>query len=226
MLEPVAWQFRLTPFGRAPAVIGKGPAMFHNLRTALLATSVAAAALIGASSASADVIDFTGLPDGAASNPLSLPGATFTALGGFNVVTSGTLCAAVAAGDDDNCSRALQVDFDQASSGLSFNFWANNTVTIGADIGDVSIFAGAVLLGAVDVLVQDASSLSYDLVDLSAYSGVTRLLITTTDFGGVLYDDFTYSAAVPEPATWALLISGFGLAGAGLRRRRGLVGTV
>ena len=27
-------------------------------------------------------------------------------------------------------------------------------------------------------------------------------------------------SAVPEPATWAMMIAGFGLAGAGLRRRR------
>ena len=27
-------------------------------------------------------------------------------------------------------------------------------------------------------------------------------------------------AAVPEPSTWVLMIAGFGLAGAGLRRRR------
>ena len=32
-------------------------------------------------------------------------------------------------------------------------------------------------------------------------------------------------AGVPEPATWALMIGGFGLAGAGLRRRRAAVAT-
>jgi hypothetical protein len=29
-----------------------------------------------------------------------------------------------------------------------------------------------------------------------------------------------FLAAVPEPSSWALMIAGFGLAGAGLRRRR------
>jgi hypothetical protein len=31
---------------------------------------------------------------------------------------------------------------------------------------------------------------------------------------------FSASAAVPEPATWAIMILGFGLAGAAVRRRR------
>ena len=39
----------------------------------------------------------------------------------------------------------------------------------------------------------------------------------TTNVDGVL-DNVT--AAVPEPATWAMMIAGFGLAGAALRRRR------
>lgn len=33
--------------------------------------------------------------------------------------------------------------------------------------------------------------------------------------------DISLSSAVPEPATWAMMIAGFGLAGAALRRRKG-----
>ena len=32
-----------------------------------------------------------------------------------------------------------------------------------------------------------------------------------------------FGTAVPEPTTWALMIAGFGLAGAGLRRRRTVI---
>lgn len=51
-------------------------------------------------------------------------------------------------------------------------------------------------------------------------------------FGGVanqiVFDDVTFGSAVPgggvpEPATWALMISGFGLAGAALRRRKAVL---
>ena len=39
--------------------------------------------------------------------------------------------------------------------------------------------------------------------------------------GGVFFDNFSVQGpAVPEPATWALMIGGFGLAGAALRRQR------
>lgn len=59
---------------------------------------------------------------------------------------------------------------------------------------------------------------------------------TATGFGGTRpFQDFTradliafdvmgYDAiAVPEPATWAMMIGGFGFAGAAARRRRKLV---
>ena len=42
--------------------------------------------------------------------------------------------------------------------------------------------------------------------------------------GGMYLDKISVAAvetgAIPEPATWALMIGGFGLAGAALRRRR------
>jgi len=45
--------------------------------------------------------------------------------------------------------------------------------------------------------------------------------------GGVFFDKVSIvSAPVPEPATWALMISGFGMAGATLRRRRAALATV
>lgn len=36
----------------------------------------------------------------------------------------------------------------------------------------------------------------------------------------LVFDETTFSSAVPEPAVWGMLVAGFGLAGAALRRRR------
>jgi hypothetical protein len=47
--------------------------------------------------------------------------------------------------------------------------------------------------------------------------GVTSLTISSAaDFG---FGEFSEGSVVPEPATWALMIGGFGLAGVALRRR-------
>nr|WP_243450482.1 PEPxxWA-CTERM sorting domain-containing protein [Polymorphobacter glacialis] len=46
--------------------------------------------------------------------------------------------------------------------------------------------------------------------------------ITTGTGDGIVLENFGFTAgtAVPEPASWALLIAGFGLTGAAMRRRR------
>jgi hypothetical protein len=60
-----------------------------------------------------------------------------------------------------------------------------------------------------------------------SFSGTAK----SVDFGGganfVAYDDITFGSAtpgggVPEPASWAMLIAGFGMVGAAARRRKGV----
>jgi hypothetical protein len=49
---------------------------------------------------------------------------------------------------------------------------------------------------------------------------ISGLRVTTTGIA-FEFDDFA-AAAVPEPATWAMLIAGFGLVGFAMRRQRGI----
>ena len=53
-----------------------------------------------------------------------------------------------------------------------------------------------------------AGTYTFNVTDLAPVGGVNGLDVRLD------------TAAVPEPATWALMIAGFGLAGAALRRRR------
>ena len=54
--------------------------------------------------------------------------------------------------------------------------------------------------------------------DGSAISGFANTAGAITQFTGVASDG-TASGTVPEPATWALMLAGFGMAGVALRRR-------
>ncbi|MFN3513494.1 MAG: FxDxF family PEP-CTERM protein [Phenylobacterium sp.] len=61
------------------------------------------------------------------------------------------------------------------------------------------------------------------LNDLLVTGGMQQLIVSGTSGGNGSYAGtltFFPSAAIPEPATWAMMIAGFGLAGAALRRRR------
>ncbi|MBS0504308.1 MAG: PEP-CTERM sorting domain-containing protein [Proteobacteria bacterium] len=53
----------------------------------------------------------------------------------------------------------------------------------------------------------------------SGFNGaITFLNPTALDL--IAFDAIGYDVAVPEPATWAMMIAGFGFVGAAMRRRR------
>lgn len=52
---------------------------------------------------------------------------------------------------------------------------------------------------------------------------VTSITMTSTGGNSFEFDGLAASGAVPEPATWAMMIMGFGAAGAAMRRRRTLL---
>jgi len=184
-----------------------------------------AALVLAVAPASAVTVNFDSLSAGNNANPLMLQGATFQTLGGFNYIVdyggSNTLCTSAATNNPGDCARNLEVTFAGPVSNISFGFGANNVLDVGGSVGSVNIFSGASLLGTQNMLVQDTKGFTLDTVTLAGFANVTRLAITSTDLGGLVYDNFSFSSSsVPEPATWAMMVGGFGLVGAGMRRRQ------
>ena len=70
-------------------------------------------------------------------------------------------------------------------------------------------------------LVTTAGYANYSLSGLATFAGFT--IFDNTDSAGLRFQNFSYnsvSGGAPEPASWALMLSGFGLIGGTLRSRR------
>jgi hypothetical protein len=193
--------------------------MRHHLLT------LAAAGALVCNQAAAAVFDFTGLGDDVvvASNPFSLPGGTFSSTQSFYANVNayfdgqgGSICPlSTSVG---NCSANFTIDFDTAVTNLSFYSLtgsSGNAFTVEAfDIGGAS-------LGSLDY--SDARF--WDFSGVAA--PVASLAFTyTSGPSGLAFGRFSFEpvaappAAVPEPASLALVALGLALAaGAGRARR-------
>lgn len=128
-----------------------------------------------------------------------------------NVLTN---CSNASTGCPGNRADVVQILFASGASNISFQLdtLGGNEVTFN-------------LYDASDVLLETLSISSngslYIPVSFSA-SGVRRIDGLQPDDGWAwAMDNLSFSTgAVPEPANWAMMIAGFGLVGATMRRRR------
>ncbi|MBL8555690.1 MAG: PEPxxWA-CTERM sorting domain-containing protein [Phenylobacterium sp.] len=197
-------------------------------RRALAQTMAAVAAvscLAGSAQAAETLIDFS---DQTASfvdpvaNPLSYPDVAFSSVSGLRVFTfNGLLDRGLCPHATNACRAALTLDFTAPTAGLSFDVFQVD------DRDSVLSISAVTAAGLVTRSIALTRGFATNRIDLSDLAGLTRLTLDgTSDEEGVIYDNFRFTAGgsngggVPEPAAWALMLAGFGIAGATLRRRR------
>jgi hypothetical protein len=114
--------------------------------------------------------------------------------------------------------------FGESIVGLNGNYRTDGSGDVGPDTAEVftGFFDGDVNFKFSDGLAAGSDSLFMFLDTSAKHYGKTALFDLANGDTSQVSDAFaTFGVAgVPEPATWALMIGGFGLAGVGLRRRR------
>lgn len=120
---------------------------------------------------------------------------------------------------DSNLNSAMERAIDAGSYTLSYYFSPRPGVAAASN--GISVFVNGVLKDSITGFSASGTSWSQRsfTFDLAA-PGTLRFEATGTSesLGGYL-DDIRLSA-VPEPATWAMMILGFGFVGASMRRRQ------
>ncbi len=194
---------------------------------------VATAGLLGvAVPANANLISFDNLSSGTAvTNQYSAQGIVFSSAGGKRILvtaqpqyqstTPNFICTGTTGID---CTGTVVFSFTTPVNNLKFDALGNQNA-IGTSFAQADIYQNGFLTVSNLKLLVSQGNLLPDHQNLSAYTNITELMIhNNTDPAGTGYDTISFTpsvtASVPEPATWAMMLTGFGGLGAMLRSGR------
>lgn len=190
------------------------------VRAAALAACVMT--MCGAPASAQTVIDFETWGDGSATTAGTAIGVDDFAAYGVHITGNAWIGQCGSGCPDPINGHFMQSHVYQAGATLTFDG------TIDAlDFWVPTYSAGTA--SAYDAMGNLVGSVSFPLdfdVDHYLLSGadISQIIITSDGFYGVDQLSFTLTPAAaspsPEPASWALMIGGFGLVGAAMRRRR------
>ncbi|NJC08157.1 hypothetical protein GGQ62_001155 [Polymorphobacter fuscus] len=173
-----------------------------------------------------ETVDFSDQPANVAlTGPVTYGDATFSSANGMRFFTwAGYTNTALCPHATNACRSTLTIDFATPADNLSFDVYQVDTTGILA----ISLVGSA---GADSFSLTLPRGFGPRRVELTGYSGLTQVILDgRPDEEGMFFDNFRYdlasngggAGAVPEPASWAMMIAGFGLTGAMMRRRTAL----
>ncbi|MFM5915891.1 MAG: PEPxxWA-CTERM sorting domain-containing protein [Chakrabartia godavariana] len=152
----------------------------------------------------------TGSPTG----PLSLAAAGTISVAFWNPVVSPAGNSLLS---QPGNSAPLSILFDTLADSLTFTMGSSDA---GSTIKVHAFGANGALLGSTQVTMLNGYNV-YNLSGLGNFKGLT--FFDNNDPAGVRFMNFAYNSVagggVPEPAAWAMMLAGFGIAGAAMRRR-------
>ena len=202
------------------SMLGTAPA------AALVTTYVTSGAFAAASSQTA-FTDFENETPGYTANPLVSSGIRFTQLPGGHPNIIPYIAPAGGAGTIPEAqSNVLEANGDEnfrieLASNASFNAIGFNLYTNAYAAPVISLYTpGGTLIGSYAV-PQAPHTLGYFGLTSTTAIGWAVMIVDRGWVENTAIDNVSIGG-VPEPASWAMLIAGFGLTGAAMRRRRAI----